>query len=89
VVHSISLVVGALATVVLALAGAKAVAPLYNWPVVRAVLGLWTIFLSLGIPVWLIRRVYPPISNAHLLAFVATMLTLFVIIALLNMEAEF
>ena len=84
----LSFLVGALAAVGLAYTGIETVEPLYDWPFVRGILSLVIITLSAAAPTWLVGRIHSHLSRAHLLAYFATLIALFVVIALLNIEVE-
>lgn len=74
----LSFLFGAVAAVALANAGLEAVKPLHNWQFVRAILVMVIGPLSAGIPTWLVGRLHPHLSRAHLLAYFATLMSLLV-----------
>ena len=79
---------GAAAAIALAAAVLTAAKTLHDWPLPRSLFLIASIPLSAGIPTWLVGRVNPRLSRAHLLAYFATLMALFVVIGLLNMQFE-
>ena len=84
----VSLVVGAFAALGLVAAGFDTIQPLHGWPFARAILAVLIILGSAGVPTLLVQRLHPRLLPAHLLAYFATLLAIFVVFALLNMQVE-
>jgi hypothetical protein len=84
----LSLLVGALVAVGLLFEGGWAIESLSHWPFIHGLFGVVIIVLSAGLPTWLVGCLHPRLSCAHLLAYFAALLSLFVLIGLLNLQVE-
>jgi hypothetical protein len=84
----LSFLVGALVAVGLVSAGLEAIQPLHGWPFTRGLLAVGVIVISAGVPAWLVGRLHPILLPVHILAYFASLLALFVVMALVNMQTE-
>jgi hypothetical protein len=69
-------------------AGLQGLPLLSRQPVLQGLLGGAVLLFGAWIPTWLVGRLNPQLSRATLLWYFSMLLTLFIVIAFFNMQAE-